>query len=625
MVAFRRSLVVVAAMLAAASVALGAVAAAPTAITGSVSALGGTSATVNGTVNPGGAATDWWFEYGTSTSYGSKTATTAAGSGSANIAVSKGLTGLSFARTYHYRLVAKNATATTNGGDGLFTTASPPVVVTSPATGVGPTTATLGGTVNPNGEPTTWYVEYGTSTSYGTKTAVTDAGSGTTPKVVSTGVSGLTAGKTYHFRLVATSSNVAIQGADATFVTASPPGVTTSAASSIGTTTANLNGKIDPNGRSTNYVFEYGTTTSYGTKTPSGSAGSGSSATSVSASVSGLKPGTTYHFRLVATSDAGTSNGSDQTFTTNTAPTVVTGQPSAVGPASATLGGSVNPNGRSTTWFVEYGTSTSYSSRTSSRSVGSGTATVAVAVSISKLKPGVTYHFRLVATNALGTTRGADATFTTTGGPSAVTGPVTFRTLSLRSARVNGTVNARGLTTRWWFEYGHTRDYGRRTAAFQIISAIDTPVAVMLTGLTPGLRWHYRLVAQSSAGTTAGADASFATPPRPLDPFGRPVRCTIVGTQAADVIRGTSHRDVICGLGGNDVILGGKGNDVIYGGPGADTLNGGLGNDTLRGGPGNDTLQAREGRRDILEGGRGNDLAFADRNLDRLVSIERRR
>ena len=345
----------------------------------------------------------------------------------------------------------------------------------------------------------------------------------------------------------------------------------------------------------------------------------------MSLSVSGLMPGTTYHFRLVATSDAGTSSGADRTFTTTTAPTAVTGQPSAVGPTSATLGGSVNPNGRSTTWFVQYGTSTSYSSRTSSRSAGSGTAAVTVAVTVSNLKPGVTYHFRLVATNALGTTRGTDATFTTTGAPSAVTGHVTFTTLSLRSARVNGTVNPHGLTTRWWFEYGRNRNYGRLTAAAQITGAVDTPVGVLLTGLAPGVRWHYRLVAQSSAGTTAGSDASFATPPRPLDPSGHPVRCTIVGTQAADVLRGTSHRDVICGLGGNDVILGGKGNDVIYGGPGADTLSGGLGNDTLRGGPGSDTLQAREGRRDVLEGGRGNDLAFADRNLDRLVSIERRR
>ena len=300
----------------------GAAAAAPTAITGAVSAVGGTSATVNGTVNPGGSATDWWFEYGTSTSYGSKTTTTAAGSGSANIAVAKTLTGLTPATTYHYRLVAKSASGTTNGGDGLFTTASPPTAVTSPATGVGPGTATLGGTVNPNGQPTTWYVEYGTSTGYGTKTPAVDAGSGTSPKAVSTGVSGLAPGKTYHFRLVATSSAGTTLGADATFVTAEPPTVTTSGASSIGSTSATLNGKVDPNGRSTTYFFDYGTTTAYGSKTSSSSAGSGSSSTSVSKSVTGLKPGTTYHFRLVATSDAGTVAGADQVFTTQSAPTV---------------------------------------------------------------------------------------------------------------------------------------------------------------------------------------------------------------------------------------------------------------------------------------------------------------
>ena len=77
-------------------------------------------------------------------------------------------------------------------------------------------------------------------------------------------------------------------------------------------------------------------------------------------------------------------------------------------------------------------------------------------------------------------------------------------------------------------------------------------VGTRLDALTPGVRWHYRLVARSSAGTSVGADASFATPPRPLDPFGRPVRCTIVGTQAADVLRGTRGRDVICGLGGKE-------------------------------------------------------------------------
>jgi Ca2+-binding RTX toxin-like protein len=273
----------------------------------------------------------------------------------------------------------------------------------------------------------------------------------------------------------------------------------------------------------------------------------------------------------------------------------------------------------------------------------------------------VTYHYRLVATSALGTTRGADATFTTVGGPSVATGPVSFTTLSLSSARVNGTVNPRGLETTWWFEYGRTAGYGFRSPDARATGTTDVTVQALLTGLSPAVRWHYRVVARSAAGTSVGRDASFATPARPLDPFGRPVRCTIVGTQAADVLRGTRGRDVICGLGGNDRILGGGGADIVYGGPGADILDGGIGNDILRGGAGNDqligrsgndrlegasgvdrleggtgldvllggagpdVLRAHDGRRDTVRGGTGNDLAFADRNVDQLVSVERRR
>jgi Ca2+-binding RTX toxin-like protein len=150
-------------------------------------------------------------------------------------------------------------------------------------------------------------------------------------------------------------------------------------------------------------------------------------------------------------------------------------------------------------------------------------------------------------------------------------------------------------------------------------------VSSLLQSLAPGTRWHYRLVARSSAGTSTGANASFATPPRPLDALGRPVRCTIVGTQGADVIRGTTRRDVICGLGGNDTILGRGGDDVIYGGPGADVINGGLGHDRIFGGGGNDTIHVRDGRRDAVAGGPGNDLAIVDQRLDRLTSVERRR
>ncbi len=638
-----------------------AVLAAPTAITGPVSAVGGTTATLNGTVNPGGNATGWWFEFGTSTAYGSKTSETPAGSGSANVAVSKGLTGLTPATTYHYRLVAKSSAGTSNGTDGLFTTASPPTVATGAASGVGPTVATVSGTVNPNGQPTTWLFEVGQSTSYGSRTAAQDAGSGTSARSVSAALTGLAPGRTYHYRLLATSSAGTTTGADATFVTAEPPAATTLAASSIGTTSAKLNARVDPNGRPTSYVFELGTTAGYGTATASSSAGSGSSAVSVSRTVTGLKPGTQYHFRVVASSDAGKTAGSDLTFTTQAPPAVATGPASAVGPTTASLGGTVNPNGRSTSVYVEYGTTTRYGSRTSTRSVGSGTAVVTVAIPVSRLSPGVTYHFRLVGSSALGTTRGLDMSFATTGAPGAVTGPVEYTSLSLTSARVSGTVSPRGLPTTWWFEYGRTRAYGFRTPVSGADGAGDIRVAAELTGLGAGMRWHYRLVAQSAAGTTAGADASFATPPRPLDASGRPLRCTVVGTQGPDLLRGGPGRDVVCGLGGNDRLLGAGGGDVLVGGPGADVLDGGTGNDALYGGAGadllagrsgndlldggagadrlvggigrdhligragNDVVLAADGGRDVIEGGPGRDIATIDRALDRVVGVERRR
>lgn len=104
---------------------------------------------------------------------------------------------------------------------------------------------------------------------------------------------------------------------------ASAPVVTTGAASGVTNTSATLNGTVNPEGAATTYQFQYGTSTSYGSVTPTSpaSAGSGSSAVNESANLSGLSPSTTYDYRLVATNATGTTYGSNQTFTTSaTAP-----------------------------------------------------------------------------------------------------------------------------------------------------------------------------------------------------------------------------------------------------------------------------------------------------------------
>jgi Ca2+-binding RTX toxin-like protein len=403
--------------------------------------------------------------------------------------------------------------------------------------------------------------------------------------------------------------------------------VTTSAASSITATGAKLNGKINPNGRSTTYHFEYGTTTSYGSKGATVSVGNGTSVANVTGTLTGLKAGTTYHYRVVATSDAGTTDGADVSFVTSAPPAVTTGSVAQIGATSANVGGAVNPNGHATTWYVEYGTSTSYGSKTPSASAGSGTAAVPVAATLKSLHAGTLYHFRIVATSSLGTTRGGDATLTTLGAPTVVTGQVPVTALSPTAATVTGTVNTHGLAASVWFEYGRTTAYGQRSPAVQIPAGItNQPVSIQLAGLSPAIRYHFRLVATSSAGTATGTDKSFATPGAIVNGH----RCTIVGTQGPDVITGTSGNDVICGLGGNDVIrggggndliLGGPGNDIIYGGPGKDTLIGGAGNDTLRGNAGNDRLEGGVGN-DTLLGGPGRDTMLGGPGADRIYAVD---
>jgi hypothetical protein len=93
----------------------------------------------------------------------------------------------------------------------------PPVVTTSAASAVAGTSATLNGSINPNGLGTTYYFEYGTNTSYGSTTPVVDAGSGSRAFLVETDISDLTAGETYHFRIVAINSAGTSMGDDQAF------------------------------------------------------------------------------------------------------------------------------------------------------------------------------------------------------------------------------------------------------------------------------------------------------------------------------------------------------------------------------------------------------------------------
>jgi hypothetical protein len=97
---------------------------------------------------------------------------------------------------------------------------------------------------------------------------------------------------------------------------AAPPLVTTGGAAQVTITTATLTGTVNPRGLTTSYFFQYGTTTAYGTRTPSTSAGKGGAGVAAAAQVTGLAPNTRYHYRLLARNSDGTVAGNDRTFRT---------------------------------------------------------------------------------------------------------------------------------------------------------------------------------------------------------------------------------------------------------------------------------------------------------------------
>ena len=135
----------------------------------------------------------------------------------------------------------------------------------------------------------------------------------------------------------------------------------------------------------------------------------------ISANISSLSASTTYHFRIVATNSAGTRYGSDKTFTTlaATGPPVVTTNPATnVISSSATLNGSANPHGLTTTVYFQYGTTASYGHTTPMQSQ-TGNTFRNISANISGLTTHTTYHFRIVATNTGGIRYGSDRTFTT--------------------------------------------------------------------------------------------------------------------------------------------------------------------------------------------------------------------
>jgi hypothetical protein len=144
--------------------------------------------------------------------------------------------------------------------------------------------------------------------------------------------------------------------------------------------------------------------------------GNGMSPVEVSAPLRGLSPSTVYHFRIVASNRGGSSVGADQTFTTPPDPPGAAALgASSLTQTSATLNASVNPHGGAVSdCHFDYGISSAYGASAQCMPMpGNGMSPVEVSAPISGLSPNTTYHFRIVASNGVGSSVGADQTFTT--------------------------------------------------------------------------------------------------------------------------------------------------------------------------------------------------------------------
>ena len=292
------------------------------------------------------------------------------------------------------------------------------------ATEVKKDSAVLNGYFGNDGQEAHYFFEWGETEAYGHTTPASPGagipGSGfeAVPPIT---ISGLLGGTTYHYRLAVSDPDGTVTSEDATFTTSpTVDNVKAESPTSVTETSAELNGSFDGDGtNAADYYFEWGPTTAYGNTTPAPPGNSVPAASGTihvpPVAIGGLEGEATYHYRLVVKSPAGAATASaDATFKADPdAPNVFSVRSAKVKETSAELLGSINPRYGQTSYHFEWGPTAAYGNSTPvpDGNAGATNTGVPVSVGIGGLNPGVTYHFRLVATNQYGTTASPDQTF----------------------------------------------------------------------------------------------------------------------------------------------------------------------------------------------------------------------
>jgi hypothetical protein len=404
-----------------------------------------------------------------------------------------------------------------------------------------PPPVTVGGTVEEEtsatlegellGEETSYHFEYSkTSDTCEGGTSTTPVPDTATGEKITEKITGLEPSTKYAFCLVEENGYGPSYGSSLTFTTGgvAPSEPETGEATGVAETGAQLTGELNANGKAT-YYFEYGTApcgaSTCGTKTPEGGPLHGAVKEPVGAvALSGLTPGKTYHYWIVATNAKGTVHGEAKEFTTlhpEKPSGVVTEPASTVKATTAVLNGKFDP-GSAAKYYFEYGTercATAKVACTKSTEEGPlmGFTQQPASLTLTGLATETTYYYRIVATNVEGTEYGNEETFTP-GAPGEVrTEPA--EEVTETSAYLAGELDANG-SAKYYYEYGTepcgVNTCGTRTIEEGAITGETRKVveSIQVQSLLPGTRYYYRIVAANHTGTTVrGNQGTFTTTP----------------------------------------------------------------------------------------------------------------
>jgi hypothetical protein len=486
------------------------------AATTTVSAIGATTATSGGNITYNGGATVTvsglvWSTTSTPTiALATKTS-----NGSVSGAYTSNITGLTPGTSYYVRSYATNSVGTNYGAQTSFTTLNTPTIsATASATSITSSTATIGGTITSDGGAAVAArgVVYGTSSLSSTFSVTSGTGTGT----YTIGLTGLSPATTYYARSFATNSVGTVYGTETSFSTiAVAPSLTTTAASSITKYAASAGGTITSNGGSVITASGICWSTTATPTISDSKTTDGTTSGVFTSAITGLTAGTTYYVRAYAINAIGTGYAIAQSFTTlstasNNPVLASTTSATSITANSAILGGNVTEEGATQVSVrgLVYGTTTGSSTFSVTAGSGGGTFTS----TISGLTQGTKYFVRSFATNAQGTSYGAETSFTTQTTPT-VSVTSTPTSITTTSAIGGGTISSTGgasITTSG-LVWGASTNPEITLTTKTTDGTTSGTFTSSITGLTQGATYHVRAYATNYLGTSYGPDVTFTT------------------------------------------------------------------------------------------------------------------